>query len=119
MMYGVPLVQEEPQVIYGGIPSGPIPHFTMGAVDRHVVGAHEYDFNPVPLELQSILYPSTLGPLTGRRGVHGLYGIGLNEPTTVTAVEAAGIRPSTWTAVIGASAVLLLGSIALWAYKKF
>lgn len=116
MLYGVPIVMENPQVVYGGFPNTPVPLFTMSAVDDYYIGANEFDtLTPLsdPSELRSNIH-SWRGP-----GFAGLgYDVMTPNQPVLNVQETPPIQRSTMVGAAVIAAVILLGSAALWFYKK-
>lgn len=123
MMYGVPLVQEAPQKIYGDFTSMPIPNLnlipltTMHKVDGQVI--HYLDQDGTPPEFRPL--PFSTMQRTDTVGISGLMAAPKYPPVQpVIQAQPASPLPS-WltTGVVLSGAVILLGSVALWAYSKF
>ena len=124
MLYGAPpVVAVEPQMIYG-VPHAPppIPLYTMEAVDDFLIGERAFDVMDVPTELT--------GPAMMTINPYGFWQGGLGATAqkkmpppkfqpTLPVPQAAPVQQSTWAAVIGVSAVIIIGSVAIWAYSKY
>lgn len=131
MMYGVPLVQEAPQLIYGDFTSLPIPNLnlipltTMHKVDGQVI--HYLDQDGTPPEFRPL--PFSTMQRTDTVGISGLMAapkyppvrpvLAPGSPPVIQAQPASPLPSWLTTGVVLSGAVILLGSVALWAYSKF
>ncbi len=131
----VPHVVMPRQVIYGGKIETPLPLYTMDAIDSAYLKHHyqDYDKNR-PLETDDLMWGMDQYATSGLEGFSGtgcgcnsvLAGLGAVQspsnpspaPQSINIQAREGIAPSTITAVIGIATVLIIGSVAVWAWSK-
>src|ERR1700734_138946 len=73
----VPLVQEPPQIVYGGMPDNGqiVPLYTMDSIDKFVTGKQWQSQGDIPPEFAVLTHPMT-DNVHGFHGLNGLVGMG-------------------------------------------
>lgn len=131
MTYGVPIVQQGPQLIYGDWSSLPIPNLNMVPL----VSMHEVDHfatrywrgqDEVPVELGGTIPPTLLSTWDPYGGMSGLAVSNPKPPKEKPPVvselnprPAMSVPESTINAVILVTGIVVLASAAAWAWSKF